>query len=181
MKIKTKSSYWTFNHKTKQVHPTDMMGWANAYKSKQSIGFRIIKQTQLANGYWVSTVFLGLDHQCYDDGPPEIFETMVFDRLEWKRGAIWGDIDIRRTSTYHLACLAHMVMCKKFYEHRTTLYGLRTLMLYAAWMIRFSRSQYAQVRRDCVYLRNKLKLNIAKMQGAIMRILAKKKDGDDAR
>lgn len=29
------------------------------------------------NGHWVSTVFLGVDHQ-YGDGPPLVFETMVF-------------------------------------------------------------------------------------------------------
>lgn len=27
----------------------------------------------------ISTVFLGLDHNYYDDGPPLVFETMVFD------------------------------------------------------------------------------------------------------
>lgn len=35
--------------------------------------------------YWVSTVFLGLDHS-YGTGPPLLFETMVFPRWPaWKR------------------------------------------------------------------------------------------------
>jgi hypothetical protein len=37
-----------------------------------------VKETDLPD-YWVSTVFLGLDHQ-YGDGPPLVFETMVFNR-----------------------------------------------------------------------------------------------------
>jgi hypothetical protein len=31
------------------------------------------------NGVTVSTVFLALDHNFFDDGPPILFETMVFD------------------------------------------------------------------------------------------------------
>jgi hypothetical protein len=37
---------------------------------------RIVKQEEL-NGYEISTVFLGIDHQ-FGIGPPLIFETMVF-------------------------------------------------------------------------------------------------------
>jgi hypothetical protein len=32
--------------------------------------------------YWVSTVFLGLDHSFGPSGPPLLFETMVFERHE---------------------------------------------------------------------------------------------------
>lgn len=39
--------------------------------------YKIVEQTTLANGWWVSTVWLGLDHQ-HGNGPPLIFETMVF-------------------------------------------------------------------------------------------------------
>jgi len=45
------------------------------------------------DGKWVSTVFLGLDHQ-YGDGPPLVFETMVFHdgdgREEW-RYSTWDE------------------------------------------------------------------------------------------
>lgn len=37
----------------------------------------VVQQTELPNGYWVSTVWLGLNHQFDEDGPPLIFETMV--------------------------------------------------------------------------------------------------------
>ena len=38
---------------------------------------RIQKKDFLADGTEISTVFLGIDHQ-YGDGPPLVFETMVF-------------------------------------------------------------------------------------------------------
>ena len=38
---------------------------------------KIVKQERLPDGRFVSTVWLGLNHQ-YGDGPPLIFETMVF-------------------------------------------------------------------------------------------------------
>jgi len=41
--------------------------------------YRVVAQTTLANGWFVSTVWLGLDHG-YGAGPPLIFETMIFDR-----------------------------------------------------------------------------------------------------
>lgn len=37
-----------------------------------------VGRTDLPNGGYVSTVFLGLDHGLWRDGPPHIFETMVF-------------------------------------------------------------------------------------------------------
>lgn len=56
----------------KAVPITDARDWASAYDRKN----RMVAQTELGE-YWVSTVFLGLNHQ-FGDGPPLIFETMVF-------------------------------------------------------------------------------------------------------
>lgn len=36
------------------------------------------------HGKRVSTVFLGLDHRFGDEGPPLLFETMVFPGEEWR-------------------------------------------------------------------------------------------------
>lgn len=42
--------------------------------------YQIVKQDKLANGFLVSTVWLGLDHGIYEFSKrPLIFETMVFD------------------------------------------------------------------------------------------------------
>jgi len=42
---------------------------------------KIVKQTSIKN-YWVSTVFLGLDHSNYG-GPPIVFETRITKDREW--------------------------------------------------------------------------------------------------
>jgi hypothetical protein len=50
--------------------------WARWYETRE--GRRVgSTETQL---YWVSTVFMGLDHNYHPDGPPILFETMVFER-----------------------------------------------------------------------------------------------------
>lgn len=46
--------------------------WARAFDTKK----RIVAQDRIG-GCFISTVFLGIDHQ-YGDGPPLIFETMIF-------------------------------------------------------------------------------------------------------
>lgn len=50
----------------------------------------------------VSTVFLGLDHSFNDEGPPLIFETMVF-----------PDTTTERYSTYEQAVAGHEAMCER--------------------------------------------------------------------
>lgn len=56
--------------------------------------------------YLVSTVFLGLDHQWEDDGPPLLFETMVFGK---------GPLNERleRCTTWEEAEVMHEKMCKE--------------------------------------------------------------------
>lgn len=42
----------------------------------ENIGYKRVAKDTIGD-YWVSTVWLGLNHQ-YDDGPILIFETMIF-------------------------------------------------------------------------------------------------------
>ncbi len=49
--------------------------WAKAF---EDFNARIVRQETLPNGYFVSTVWLGLNHN-WGSGPPLIFETMVQD------------------------------------------------------------------------------------------------------
>lgn len=51
----------------------DMMEFAAVMTSGRTVG-----KTELPGNTTVSTVFLGLDHQFAPDGPPLLFETMVF-------------------------------------------------------------------------------------------------------
>ena len=48
--------------------------WAEWYETADGI----VKQEHVGDK-WVSTVFLGLDHRFYGEGPPILFETMVRD------------------------------------------------------------------------------------------------------
>jgi hypothetical protein len=82
--------------------PVDMMTWAMWFENHRQD--RIVKQENVAQ-FWVSTVFLGLDHN-WGDGPPLLFETMVFDRgdnAENRNLDCW----MERTSTWELALEAH--------------------------------------------------------------------------
>ena len=45
---------------------------------RMSASERAVKQETLPNGLWVSTVWLGLNHSQALNGPPLIYETMVF-------------------------------------------------------------------------------------------------------
>lgn len=35
-------------------------------------------RSKYIGGYWISTVFLGMDHNYFSSGPPLLFETMIF-------------------------------------------------------------------------------------------------------
>lgn len=56
----------------RQGNPTSAAYWPSADE-------RRVDRTELPDGVWVSTVHLVLDHRHGDDGPPLIFETMVFE------------------------------------------------------------------------------------------------------
>jgi len=62
----------------------DSKKWLPAMKAlDKKLGdfdYKVVKQTQCKNGYWISTVWLGLDHNLVLNEfiEPVIFETMVF-------------------------------------------------------------------------------------------------------
>lgn len=79
----------------RKVIPVDTVSWAKWYDRKEgSMEHRRVAKTTvrepnrllwwlgLRPDYWISTVFLGLDHS-WNGGPPLIFETMVFHRWVW--------------------------------------------------------------------------------------------------
>lgn len=59
------------NRVPKQVD--DIITWGRWFESSE----RIVRQEWIGN-IWVSTVFLGLDHNFSDRGPPVLWETMCF-------------------------------------------------------------------------------------------------------
>lgn len=66
-----------------------IVAWATA----RSDAGRVVRCDHI-DGTLVSTVFLGIDHSIWGDGPPEVFETMVFaPRRRWlfQRYATWAE------------------------------------------------------------------------------------------
>lgn len=74
-------------------------------------GGKRVAETTLPDGKWVSTVWLGLNHQYYD-GPPLIFETMVFESRE-----MLHEVDCRRYSTEEAAKDGHDRMVARWTAH----------------------------------------------------------------
>ena len=85
-----------------EAKPVDLMTWAKWFeKARQD---RVVARTNVVPGSDVSTVFLGLDHQ-WGDGPPLIFETMVFG------GPL--DQETERYSTWEEAEAGHAQMVER--------------------------------------------------------------------
>lgn len=83
--------YWMLEGKT-VVDAPDMLTWAKWFGKSD----RNVAHTPLANGYRVSTVFLGIDHNFCDIEPPLIFETMTFpsdDRQLQQRYSTWDEAE----------------------------------------------------------------------------------------
>jgi hypothetical protein len=78
----------------------ELLTWARQFEKAED---RRVDLTETWNGR-VSTVFLGLDHQ-WGDGPPLIFETMVFG------GTL--DQEMERYSTWDEAVRGHAAMVSR--------------------------------------------------------------------
>jgi hypothetical protein len=84
--------------------PVDMLTWARWFEGP--IDQRTVSQEYVGD-WWVSTVFLGLDHE-WRDGPPVLFETMVFahEAMAFAHRES-ADFFRRRYSTWEQASLGH--------------------------------------------------------------------------
>jgi hypothetical protein len=65
---------YTLDDAGNPVATHDVLEWGRWYEKKPN---RIIASTEI-DGLRVSTVFLGIDHNLFDGGPPLLFETMIF-------------------------------------------------------------------------------------------------------
>ena len=79
----------------------DLMAWAKWFETAD----RKVARTLLPEGVKVSTVFLGIDHNFGDKGPPILFETMIFG------GSLDEEMD--RYSTWEEAEAGHKRMVTK--------------------------------------------------------------------
>lgn len=71
--------------------------------------YKRVAQTTLPDGTWISTVWLGIDHQFIDTEPPLIFETMVF----WSEENL-SELDMARYATEAEAQTGHDAMVTKW-------------------------------------------------------------------
>lgn len=108
MKRRTGLEYYILdeNHNVKQVR--NVLEWGKWLEKNRGDGRRV-KQQQLKNGAWISTVFLGLDHSFNFSKPPLLFETMVFPN---KRNL--SELDMERYSTWDEALAGHKQMVRRW-------------------------------------------------------------------
>jgi hypothetical protein len=80
--------------------PCDIETWAEQYKSLSRSNLRHVSDQTIGN-YRISTVWLGIDHNFYNELYPLLFETMVFPKDSY------ADIYMQRYSTWNEAVESH--------------------------------------------------------------------------
>ena len=65
--------FWIIDDDHNVRRANSMEEWFSSYEEHH----RMVAQTGNKN-IWISTIFLGLNHNFFDEGPPILFETMVF-------------------------------------------------------------------------------------------------------
>jgi hypothetical protein len=108
----------------RQGRPIDLYRWADLLGDSE---YKFVASDELFDGTWVSTVWLGIDHRYFGDGPPLIFETMVFPRkgptvpiaemlANPEAGAHWCEQECWRYSTETEALAHHDQVVAKITE-----------------------------------------------------------------
>lgn len=95
----------------RQGNPMTMMQWAKRLEGDKDM--KRVAETTLPSGFWVSTVWLGIDHS-FGDGPPIIFETMVFRTNADGKVESFSDLDSDRYSTEAEALAGHARMVERW-------------------------------------------------------------------
>jgi hypothetical protein len=72
------------------------------------LGYKRVAETFLPDGKWVSTVWLGINHN-FGVGPPIIFETMVFPSKD-----DFSQLDMDRYATLAEAEAGHIAMVERW-------------------------------------------------------------------
>lgn len=90
------------------VDDHDVKTWGEWYEKATRDGTRFVAKSDVGI-LRVSTVFLGLNHRFGDDGPPLLFETMVF------VGKSGEDLNMERYTTWDQALAGHMSECENAY------------------------------------------------------------------
>jgi hypothetical protein len=95
-----------FGYYARDGKPVTFEEWAQMLTPEGRMVARTVVKTPTGRSVLVSTVWLGLDMNYYDDGPPLIFETMTFDSTPGG-DPDWTDLEVRRYSTQLQALTGH--------------------------------------------------------------------------
>lgn len=97
-------------------NPVEASGLKWAMWIESSNDKRRVARDELPGGGMISTVFLGLDHRFGEDGPPILFETMVFGPPLERAGTPdrREPLAQERYSTWAEAEAGHAVLLEKF-------------------------------------------------------------------
>lgn len=100
---------WGMRHFDREGRPISMRDYVRLLEWNEG-AYKRIEETTIGS-YWVSTVWLGLNH-AFDEGPPMIFETMVFPQED---GVIsdWADLEVARYTTESEARVGHAEMVER--------------------------------------------------------------------
>ena len=107
-------------HYNKQGKKIDLLTWAKLLEKK---GYKRVAETTLKNGKYISTIWLGLDHNFFIGGPPLMFETMVFESKHKRRkilGKLGDDLSTIRYSTLKQAKAGHKKAVNEWKGKKTT-------------------------------------------------------------
>jgi hypothetical protein len=96
-----------------EVMECDLMTWAQWLEKNRS--HRIIAQEELPGGYFLSTVFLGLNHQYAPRGKPLWFETMIFSPPTGEVSLITGKVHKIGAEVY---CKRYSTLAEALAGHR---------------------------------------------------------------
>jgi hypothetical protein len=130
----------------------ELLEWSNWFEKTSKTKERVVKQNMLPNGFYVSTVFLGLDHNFSGNfsgkGKPLIFETMVFDDL-FKADSRSLDEEMYqdRYSTWDEAMTGHIKTKRQYQYKNLTRIPLYLFVRLVRVFIKLERGIYGKFRR----------------------------------
>lgn len=103
------------NYYDKKGKPITVEEWA---KLLNNFDYKIIKRDDVGS-YWVSTVWLGLDHSFAKESlAPLIFETMAFKKKD-DGTREWSGETMIRSSTLNEALMAHKEVCNSIITNKS--------------------------------------------------------------
>lgn len=104
----TGRGHYTLDEHGNAVQATDLHEWAAWFEAADRRVCRDLDEGDGDKRILVSTVFLGIDHRFFGEGPPILWETMVFGGLL--------DGEQNRYSSQEEAILGHQEMCMRVSE-----------------------------------------------------------------